>query len=150
MSVASAAKAHLVGEDGVVKGLLAGLEPRVQVTYSEPRDIKRDIVYAGDVAGTVDLKAMAGGGRVKRSEDLSFPLVIRVWRLGKPTSEASDARADAIADLIADYIAANWTFGDLPDLKKAVVTTYDLAGWIDDDGAGSILTLTVELTSYRT
>lgn len=150
MSVAAAAKAFLVGAEGVVPGLLAGLTPKVAVSYSEPRDILRDVVYAGDVSGSVDLSAMAAGGRVKRVESLSFPLVVRVYKPNGDTREATDARADEIGDLIADYIAANWTFGDLDDLKKATVSAIDLSGWVDDDGAGSILTMTVDLMSYRT
>lgn len=150
MSVATTAKAYLVGESGVVAGLLAALTPKVTVTYSEPRDVLRDIVYAGEVSGSVELSAMAGGGRVKRVENLTFPLVIRVWRPGHRSTEAAEARADMIGDLIADHIAANWTFSGLADLKKATVSAIQLAGWPADDGAGAILTLTVELTSYRT
>lgn len=146
MSVAASAKAYLVGANGVLVDLLRP----VQVTYSEPRDILREVVYAGDLAGTVSLQAMAGGARVKRSEELTFPLVVRVWKPGASTTEETDARADAIGDQIADYIAANWTLGDLAELKKAVVSGVDLSGWTDDDGAGSVLTMAIQLTSYRT
>lgn len=145
MSVAATAKAHLVGVNGVLAPLLTG----VQVTYSEPRDIKRDIVYAGDVAGPVTLAAMAGGGTVKRTEALSFPLIVRVWRPNAKSAETADARADAIGDVIANYIAANWTFGGLAELKKAIVSNIQLSSWIDDEGAGSLLIMTVELTSFR-
>lgn len=146
MSVASAAKSYLVGESGVLVGLLAP----IKVLYSEPRDILRSIVYAGDVAGPVELMAMANGARIKRSEEFSFPLIVRIWQPGRSTREAGDAQADAIYDQVSDYIAANWTLGDIPYLKKAAVTEMDLSGWTDDDGAGSVLTMTVQLTSYRT
>lgn len=146
MSVAAAAKAFLVGKDGVLVDLLPG----VQVTYSAPRDINRDLVYGGSVAGPVELKAMAGGGRVKRSEELALLLIVRTWKPGQSTSETAEARAVEIGDVIADYIAANWKLGDLPTLLKAVVTAVDLDGWVDDDGAGAVLTIAVGLTSYLT
>jgi hypothetical protein len=146
VSVASTAKASLVGASGV----LAGLLPGVVVGYSPSKNSPREEVYAGDVAGPVTLQAFAGGGRVRRSEELSFPLVIRVYKPGQETTETAEARADEIGDVIGDYIAANWTLGDLAELKKATVAAVALAGWIDDDGAGAVLTLTVELMSYRT
>jgi hypothetical protein len=147
VSVAASAKAFLLGKDS---GVLAGLLSDVQVTYTAPRDIKRDIVYGGSVAGSVELSAMAGGGRVKRQEDLTLALVVRVYRAGQATTEVSDARAVEIGDVIANYLAANWKLGSLPSLMKAVVTGVELDGWVDDDGAGSVLTIAVGLTSYLT
>lgn len=147
MSVAASAKAKLVGTSNV----LAALLPGVIVKYSAPvKDIPRELVYGGEVTGPVELAAMAGGARVKRSEELILQLHVRVYKLGKETTEASDARAVAIGDVIANYIAANWTLGDVPDLKKAVVSGVDLSGWTDDAGAGSVLTLAVSLSSYLT
>lgn len=146
MSVVASAKARLVGASGV----LAALLPGVTVTYSMDRDMPREMVYGGGVAGPVELAAMAGGVRVKRQEDLILQLHIRVWKPGAKTSEAVEARAAAIADVIALYIAANWTLGDLADLKKAFVSNLDMDGWADDDGAGCVLTMTVGLMSYLT
>lgn len=146
MTVVASAKARLVGTSGV----LAALLPGVDVTYSPPRDIKRDLVYGGQVAGPVELAAMAGGTRVKRQEDLTFPLYVRVWKPGAKTAETAEARAAEIGDVIALYIAADWTLGGLADLKKASVSALDLDGWTDDDGAGSVLTLTIGLMSYLT
>jgi hypothetical protein len=146
VSVASASKAYLVGTTNA----LAALLPGVIVGYSASKNNPREEVYAGDVAGPVELSAMAGGARVKRSEDLAFPLVVRVYKPGQETSQTAEARADAISDIICDHIAANWTLGNITALKKATVVNYTLAGWTDDDGSGAVLTLTVELTSYRT
>lgn len=145
MSVVSAAKKRLVGTGNV----LAALLPGVNVVYSAPGDIKRELVYAGDAAGPVELQAMAGGARVKVSENPAFPLVVRTWKPGKRTTETAETRADEIGDVILDYIAANWTLG-VSGLMKATVTGYEMAGWTDDDGSGAQLTLTVELTSSRT
>lgn len=145
MSVVSAAKTRLVGTGNV----LAALLPGVNVVYSAPGDIKRELLYAGDAAGPVEIQAMAGGGRVKISEQPSFSLVVRTWKPGQRTTETAETRADAIGDVIIDYIAANWTLS-VSGLLKATVTGYDMAGWTDDDGSGAVLTLTVELTSYRT
>lgn len=145
MSVGPAAKAYLVGKAGVLDGLLPG----VIVGYSPSKNSPREEVYAGDVAGPVNLVAFAGGGKVARSEELSFPLVVQVSKPGQDTSETAEARADEIGDVIADYIAANWTLGGLTDLKKAAITQYQLNGWSNDDGSGAVLILTVELTSFR-
>lgn len=145
MSVAAAAKAYLVGRNSV----LAPLLPGVQVTYSLPRDIKRELVYGGQVAGPVELKAFAAGGRVKRSETLTLALHVRVAKPNENTQDA-DARAVEIGDVIAGYIAANWTLGGLADLKLAQISGVELDSWTDDDGAGSLLTIAVSLTSYLT
>lgn len=145
MSVVSAAKTRLVGTGNV----LAALLPGVIVVYSAPGDIKRELVYAGDAAGPVELATMAGGTRVKVSEQPSFPLVVRTWKPGTRTTEAAEARADEIYDVIINYLAANWTLG-VSGLLKATVTGYELTGWTDEDGSGAVLTLTVELTSQRT
>lgn len=146
MTVVASAKAKLVGETGV----LAALLPGVTISYSPPRDLMREAVYGGKVIGPVDLAAMAGGGRVKRREDLILQLYVRVWHPGEPSTEAAEVRAAAIGDVIALYIAANWTLGDLADLKKAAVSALELDGWVDDEGAGAVLTMTVGLMSYLT
>lgn len=147
MSVAASAKAKLVGANGV----LAALLPGVIVGYSMPaKNIPRELVYAGSVTGPVELKAMAGGGRVKRSEDLTLLLHIRVCKPGE-TAETVEARAVEIGDVIATYIAGNTTLAGVADLKLARVTAVELdAPWTDDDGAGSTLTLAVGLMSYLT
>lgn len=146
MSVAAAAKAALLGTSGVLAPLLTG----VTVAYSAPRDIPREVVYGGQVVGPVALAAMAGGVRVKRSEDLTLQLHVRVYQPGATTTETTDARAVAIGDVIATYIAGNTTLGGVTDLKLAQVSGVDLDGWVDDDGAGSTLTLAVGLMSYLT
>lgn len=150
MSVVASAKSRLVGEAGVLAPLFTGDLASVKVLYSEPtKDVPRELVYGGEVTGPVELSAMAGGARVKRSESLILQLHIRVWKPNN-SREQADARAAAIAEVICNYVAANWTLGDLADLKKAVVSGVDLSGWTDDDGSGSLLTLAVSLTSYLT
>lgn len=146
MTVVASAKARLLGTGNVLDALLPG----VTVSYSMPPTVPEQFVCGGSVAGTVELKAMAGGARVKRSEELSFPLLVRVRTKGAKTTETAEARAAEIGDVIALYIAANWTLGDVADLKKAEVSALNLDGWVDDDGAGATLTLTVGLTSYLT
>lgn len=148
MSVAAAVKAFLVGKE---TGALISLLPGVQVSYTAPGDLKRTVLYAGSVTGPVALAAMAGGGRVKRTEELTLLLHVRVYQPGQKTTEATDARAVEIGDVIADYLAGNWTLDGLAGLKKATVDAVDLGeGWLDDDGAGSTLTLAVGLMSYLT
>lgn len=143
MSVAAAAKAALVGANGALGPLLDG----VQVTYSEPRDVLREVVYGGDVTGPVQLSAMSAGVRVRIREDLVLQLHVRVWKPGAKTTEVTDARAVAIGDVIAGYITANTTLGGVENLKLAQVSGVDLSGWSDDDGSGSLLTIAVGLMS---
>lgn len=144
MSVAASAKAALVGKDGALDGLLDG----VKVEYAMPtRDVPRELVYGGTVAGPVEVKAFAGGARIKRSETLTFALHVRVYK-PNATPEATDARAVEIGDVIANYIAANWTLGGIDSLLKATVDGVELDNWTDDDGAGTLLTLAVSLTSF--
>lgn len=146
MSVAVSAKVKLVGTSNVLAALLSG----VTVAYSEPtRDLPRELVYGGDVTGPVTLAAFAGGSRIKRTEALTLLLHVRVYRPGA-TRETTDARAAAIGDVIGAYIAANWTLGGLSELLKATVDAIELTGWTDDDGAGSLLNISVGLQSYLT
>lgn len=145
MSLATTVKAYLVGTSGV----LAALLPDVTVSYSAPGRVPTDLVYGGSVAGPVALAAFKGGGRMKRAEDLTLLLHVRVYRKGESTTEASDARAGEIADVICIYIAENPTLGDMTDLKAASVSSVGLdEGWLDDDGAGSTLTIGVDLKTY--
>ena len=144
-SVAAAAKAVLVGESSV----LAPLLPGVTVSYALPRDIPRQLVYGGSMVGPVELKAMAGGGRVKRSEDIALNLHVRVY-LPNGSAEVVEARAAEICDVITDYIAANWTLG-IDEMKSARVVAVDMGEpWIDDDGVGSTQTITVSFMTYKT
>jgi hypothetical protein len=146
VSVVASVKSRLVGTSNV----LAALLPGVVVAYSAPvRDIPRELVYGGTVIGPVEVAAFAGGGRIKRSEDLTTLLHIRVYKPGA-TREWTDGRAAEIADVIANYIAANWTLGDLPELKKAVVAGVETDGWSDDDGSGSTYDMAIGLMSYLT
>lgn len=147
MSVVASVKAYLVGASGV----LAPLMPEdVIVEYSEPtRDLPRELVHAGTVVGPVELKAFSGGVRVKRSEDLTLMLHVRVYRPGQ-TRETTDARAVVIGDVITTYIAANPTLGGLAELKLAQVTGVELGGFTDDEGNCSTLDISVGLMSYLT
>lgn len=147
MSALVSAKQRLVGSAGVLAPLLTG----VTVAYSMPvKDIPRELVYGGSVVGPVELSAFAGGSRVKRKEELTLLIHVRVYKPNK-TAEEIEARLVEIADVITLYIAANWTLGDLAELKLAKVAGYELGEpWTDDDGSGSTLTIAVELTSYLT
>lgn len=148
MSVAASVKAYLCGAIGE----LADLLPGVVVAYSEPtRDLPRKLVYAGQVLGPVTLQAFKGGSgaRMKRSEDLTLMLHVRVYLPGQ-TRETTDARAVEIADVITQYIAANPTLNDLAELKLAQVTGVELDGWSDDEGNCSTYDIAVGLMSYLT
>lgn len=145
-SIAAAAKARLVGEDGVLAGLpgMAGVE----VSYSMPRDPPRELVVGGRVGGPSEPIAMRGGTRIRRSEDLRLALLVRVHKPGEATAEATDARAVAIGTLIENYISANPRLGDtIADLKHARVVDIDLDSFAASQGYTSELTIQVALTS---
>lgn len=145
-TVAAAAKARLVGTGNVLSGL-SGMEG-VDVAYDMPPTVPREVVYGGKVDGPVQLVGMRGGTRVKREENLTLHLHIRVYKLGEKTTETAEARAAALSTIVEDYIAANYTLGDLTDLKLASVTGVDLDGFLDDEGATALMTITVALKSY--
>lgn len=146
-TVAAAAKAKLVGVNNVLSGL-AGLNG-VIVAYCMPRDLPRECVYGGKVTGSVELSAMRGStGRVKREEELSLNLHIRVHDKGQQTPETVEARAVELSNLIEDWIAANPSLGDVPNLLVAKVQGVELDSGIEDDGATAELTLTIGLKSF--
>lgn len=153
-SIAAAAKAKLVGTSNVLTAVLAGLtgDDAVKVAYDDPRDKPRRCVYTGNVAGPVELAAMKGGtsGRVRRQEELTLHLYIRVYEPGHATTETTDADVVAISALIEDYIAANPTFdGNVANLKGAYVTGWGIDSSCGDDGsATSVVTLAVGLKSF--
>ena len=147
-TVAAAAKAKLVGTNNVLSGL-SGLDG-VVIGYCMPRDLPRECIYGGKVSGPVELAAFRGGGRVRRKEDLTLLLHIRVHDKGQPTPETVEARAAEISTFVEEWIAANPTLGNLPDLKLAAVQAVELDSGLDDDSATAELTLTIGLMSFLT
>jgi hypothetical protein len=145
-TIAAAAKAALLGRNGVLAGL-SGLEG-VAVGYDMLRDAPREMVFGGDAEGSVQLSAFKGGGRLKREENLSLVVEIRVHDKGQETTEDTDVRAIEISTVIEEYIAANPKLGDLPNLLKATVDGVKLSSWLDDDGATSSVVLTIGLHSF--
>lgn len=146
-TVAASAKARLVGANNVLSGLpgLAGVE----VAYTMPRNVPRELIYGGKVSGQVELAAMRGStGRVKRQENLNLTLHIRVHDKGQPTTETVEARVAEIAIVVENWIAANSTLGDLPNLKLATVESVEIDSGIEDDSATAELTLTIGLVSF--
>lgn len=147
-TVAAAAKAKLVGANNVLAGL-PGLSG-VIVGYDMPRNLPRECIFGGKVNGAVELAAMRGGGRVKRTENLDLNLHIRVHDKGQKTTEAVEARAAELSTIVEDWIAANPTLGDIPSLKVARVQGVELDSGIEDDSATADITLTIGLLSFLT
>jgi hypothetical protein len=148
---AAAARAALLGEAGQLQAL-PGLAD-VKVAYSLPREIPRELVYGGQVIGPVGLAAMKGGaaGRIKREENLSLQIHVRVHTPGQTTTEAADARAVEIGAAVEEYIAGNPTLDNVPGLLLAAVEAIELdPGGVDDEGATAELTLQIALKSYLT
>lgn len=142
---AAAAKKALIDAIAALPGL-----DGVTVSYSVPRDLKRECVYGGSITGPVNLAAMKGSGRVKREETLTLQLHIRVTEPGHDTTETTDLRAATLSTHVEEYLAANTTVGGVTNLLKATVDGVDLDGWTDDEGATSVLTLVIGLHSYLT
>lgn len=147
MSVAQSAKAYLLGESGVLAPLLSG----VIVGYSASPNVPMEEVYGGRVAGPVSLAAFApAAGRVRRTEELTLMIHVRVRKKGQRTAETAEARAVEICDVITQYIALNPTLGGLAELKKAAVSAVDYDSAPDDDGVTAYGDIAVELKSYLT
>jgi hypothetical protein len=145
----AAAKTALVA---ALKTLTAADQPLagVQVEYSFPgRTLQRSCVYLGSAIGGVDLSAMRGSsGRIKRAERPVLELHIAVSIPGQGTTEATDAEACRIGAVIEEYFAANSDLGGVVSgLKLAAVVGEELDGGTDDDGAESVLTYQIQLTS---
>lgn len=147
---AAAIKAKLVGTNNVLTGL-TGMEG-VSVAYDIPRGIPREAVFVGDVAGSVELEAFRqdSSSRVSRDENLEISLYIQVYEPGHSTTEVTDTRACAISTLIENYIALNSTLGGLANLLIARVQGVRLTGALNDDGATSLVTLTIGCESVLT
>lgn len=147
---AAAVKARLVGTSNVLSGL-TGMET-VRVAYDMPRDVPREVVFAGDVGGAVELEAFRqdSSSRVTRDENLDLQLYVQVYEPGHATTEVTDARACAISILIENYIALNSTLGGLTGLLVAKVQGVRLTGSLNDEGATSLVTLTVSFETIET
>lgn len=141
---AAAAKAALIA----LLDALPALDG-VQVAYSYPgRNVERECIYGGKVAGSVQLAAMAGT-RVSREEDLVLNLHIEVDKQGEATTEDSDERACALGVVVEELVAGNPTLG-VTGLKVASVVGVELDGGVDDECATSVLTYQIGLKSYLT
>lgn len=151
-TVGVAAKTALVGTGNVLTGLAGIGDAGVTVAYSMPKDVKREVVYGGKVGGPVTLSAMRGGGsnRIRREEDLTLMLMVRVYKPGQSDGEATETRAVALYTLIAEYIAANSTLGGVTDLKLARVDSYDMESWPDDDGWSAEIAMQIGLKTFLT
>lgn len=148
MSVAQSAKAYLLGESG---GVLAPLLPGVIVGYSASPNVPMEEVHGGRVAGPVALAAFApSGGRVRRTEELTLLIHVRVRKKGQRTAETAEARAVEISDVITQYIALNPKLGDLAELLKATVSNVAYDNFADDDGWTATGDISVDLMSYLT
>ncbi len=152
-TVAIAVKSKLVGTGNVLTGVLAGLtgDDAVVVAYDDPPDRPRRAVFVGNISGPVELAAMKGGpsGRIRREENLSLQLHIRVYEPGHRTTEVTDTDALVISALIENYIAANPTLGGVADLKTARVGGFGINSFLTDDGGATThVMLTVGLHSF--
>ena len=149
---AAAIKSKLVGTGNVLSGLTGMADSGVIVAYDMPRDIPREVVFGGDIAGPVELEAFRqdSSSRVTRDEQLTFQLYVQVRSLGQSTTEVSDTRACAISTLIENYIALNSTLGGLTGLLVARVQDVRLTGSLDDEGATSQVILTIGCQTVET
>jgi hypothetical protein len=112
-------------------------------------DGEREYLYLGDKAsGSVTAAAMAGGTRFARSEELGFSLAIVVRINGAETSEETEARAVELGAGAEEYLAGNWTTDAIPGLLKLVITATELESGVDDTGATSLLTYTLQAHSH--
>lgn len=111
---------------------------------------KRECFYLGDRAsGPVQPAAHAAGARFPRQEDVTLSVAIEVRRPGRDTTEEAEVDALAYGRLLEEYLAGNWLLGgDIPGLLKVLVTDFEVESSIDDDGASSTLTYSLQAESH--
>lgn len=113
-------------------------------------DAEREYGWLGERAtGPMAAAAMAGGTRFTRQEDLSFQLVLTVRRPGEQTARTAEADVVELGRLVEEHLAGNWRQADdINGLLKVLITEFELESGVDDDGATSTLTYTVQLESH--
>ena len=124
----------------------------VQCTFGWPgRNVQRECVYSGKVAGPHTDLAFRAGGRRPRLEDLTLDLHVQVHTPGATTADVA-ARALVIGAIVENTIADNITLGGtVPGLLAATVVGFEQdSGAMDDDAAMSLITYQVALKSQLT
>lgn len=131
----------------VLPGLL-GIPGDYSYVGKHHESADREYLYLGSRAqGSMMAAAMAGGGRFARSEEPSFSLAIAVRALGTETVEPAEARAVELGAAAEEWLAGNWT-ADIPGLMKLTITAFELESGIDDEGADTTLTYTLQAHSH--
>lgn len=150
-TVIAAVKAALVGANSVIRAAALPALAGVKISYDVPRDLPLEYICAGRAGGPLERAAMKAGTRVKRQEDLSVQLIYRVNMKNQQDTEATDARVTAMAAAVDEWLAANRALGGSVDgVKAAWAGAHELDGFVDDDGATSIMTQTIGITSFLT
>ncbi len=121
----------------------------IQIGYSLPRDVDREVIYGGQISGPVQVEAMRGGTRITRREDLVLSLHIWVNRPGDQDTADVEARAAEIGQVVEELLAGDPTLsGAVAGLKMAAITNVLIDSGCDDDGALAELTYQISLMSH--
>lgn len=138
------------GTGGLIEGVVASYS-YVAKLHEKTREL---VCYADRTAGTLAVAAMRGGSgasdRVKRREDSTTQLQIRVTKLGQQTTQAGETRAAAIGAVIENIVANNYNLSAVTGLLKAVFNGYEMTSYADEDGTYTTLSYSISFDSMLT
>lgn len=139
----------LQGEQGSGEGLE---NVNVDWSYVGKHDITEYVFFGDEVGGPMNLAAMKGGSaaRIRREENLTGSLHIRVRRKGQQTTQTAVQRACELGAVVEGLIALDPSLGGVTGLLKATVDNVACQSDVDDDGATAILTYTIAYHSTMT
>lgn len=122
----------------------------IQVDYSTgQRDPERERIFGGKAHAAHTPSAMRGSGRVKREENASINVHIRVAAVGGD-EETAEARAVELGTPIEDSLAGDPSLDTPAGVLKALVSDVELGSYVDDDGAFAALDYQISVDSYLT
>lgn len=127
------------------EGVLSG----VQVEYTRPRDLKREVIYGGRARFDHELPAMKGGrARLPRDERVTLMAFIQVRNVASDAIAADERVAELLA-VVEELLAGDPTLSGFPELLFAGVAGGDLiAPEFDDDGVISAAGIEIGYRSY--
>jgi hypothetical protein len=121
----------------------------VQVTYAFAGDSLREAIYLGKATWDTEPLAFRAGARMKRKEDLTVELYLRVMVPGGEPS-AAEARVVELGTVAEELIATDTTLSGATGLRMAQVRGGEMDHWTNDDGVIAGLMYRVDFLSELT
>jgi hypothetical protein len=134
-------------------GDLSGLDG-VSVSYSyvaKYADLgNREYIFGGPKSdAAIALSAMQDSGRIKRDEEPTWSLHLRVVKPGQTDTQAGDERVVALGAEVENYVAANPRLDlTVTGLRLCKITGFTLQSWTDEKQSYSELDYSLLFDSY--